>query len=207
MKVYFVTANEKKIAEIDGRLERFLERAQAQGQKRIEIEICPFKKHLDELLALDIQEIVRKKALEAYRAVRLPCVVEHGGLCMDAWRTSGEKSGLLGGIGQIVWDAVGDRMCHFLRKEDDRGAEAQSVIGYCDGKRIRTFCGTTRGEVTDHARGDHGFRWDPIFKPTGSEMTYGEMAPEEKRKTSPDEKAWDLFLQSLQEESLHTRVK
>jgi hypothetical protein len=33
------------------------------------------------------------------------------------------------------------------------------------------------------------------------------MAPEEKRKTSPDEKAWDLFLQSLQEESLHTRVK
>lgn len=207
MKIYFVTANETKLAESNDRLERFLERVHTQSQMHIDIDICPFKKHLDELLALDIQEIVRKKALEAYRAVRLPCVVEHGGLCMDAWRTSGEKTGLLGGIGQIVWDAVGDRMCHFLRKEDDRGAEAQSVIGYCDGKRIRTFFGTTRGEVTDQSRGDRGFRWDPIFRPTGYEMTYAEMTPEQKRETSPDEKAWDLFLQYLKADLLQARVR
>ena len=97
-------------------------------------------------------------------------------------------------------------MCGFLRAEDTRGAEAQSIIGYCDGRRVRTYPGRTKGEVTEHARGDRGFRWDPIFKPTGCDLTYGEMAPEVKRETSPDEKAWDLFFKSLEADSLQART-
>ena len=203
MKIYFVTANEKKIAESDERLQRFVERPQTRKRVRLEIEICPFKKHLDELLDTNIESIVRNKAIEAYRVVRLPCVVEHGGLFLDAW---GGSKGLLGGLGQIVWDAVGEGMCGFLRAEDTRGAEAQSIIGYCDGRRVRTYPGRTKGEVTEHARGDRGFRWDPIFKPTGCDLTYGEMAPEVKRETSPDEKAWDLFFKSLEVDSLQART-
>lgn len=203
MKIYFVTANEKKIAESDERLQRFVERPQTRKRVRLEIEICPFKKHLDELLDTNIESIVRNKAIEAYRVVRLPCVVEHGGLFLDAW---GGSNGLLGGLGQIVWDAVGQGMCGFLRAEDTRGAEAQSIIGYCDGRRVRTYPGRTKGEVTEHARGDRGFRWDPIFKPTGCDLTYGEMAPEVKRETSPDEKAWDLFFKSLEADSLQART-
>ena len=203
MKIYFVTANEKKIAESDERLQRFVERPQTRKRVRLEIEICPFKKHLDELLDTNIESIVRNKVIEAYRVVRLPCVVEHGGLFLDAW---GGSKGLLGGLGQIVWDAVGQGMCGFLRAEDTRGAEAQSIIGYCDGRRVRTYPGRTKGEVTEHARGDRGFRWDPIFKPTGCDLTYGEMAPEVKRETSPDEKAWDLFFQSLEADSLQART-
>lgn len=197
MKIYFVTANEKKIEESNGRLGRFVEREKVSP----DVELCVFRKYLDELLHPDIERIVRKKALEAYGVVHLPCVVEHGGLFLDAWRASDEKPGLLGGIGHIVWDAVGDRMCSFLRKEDARGAEAQSVVGYCDGRRIHVYSGVTKGEITDHALGSRGFRWDPIFKPTGSDLTYGEMEPEKKRETSPDEKAWDLFFQSLSGES------
>lgn len=204
MKIYFVTANEKKIAESDERLKRFVERAQTRERVRLEIEICPFKKHIDELLDTNIESIVRNKAIEAYRAVRLPCVVEHGGLFLDAW---GGSKGLLGGLGQKVWDAVGQRMCGFLRAEDTRGAEAQSIIGYCDGRRVRTYPGITKGEVTEHARGDRGFRWDPIFKPTECDLTYGEMTPEAKRETSPDEKAWALFFQSLEADSLQARRK
>ena len=203
MKIYFVTANEKKIAESDERLKRFVERPQTRKRVRLEIEICPFKKHLDELLDTNIESIVRNKVIEAYRVVRLPCVVEHGGLFLDAW---GGSKGLLGGLGEIVWDAVGEGMCGFLRAEDTRGAEAQSIIGYCDGRRVRTYPGRTKGEVTEHARGDRGFRWDPIFKPTGCDLTYGEMAPEVKRETSPDEKAWDLFFQSLEVDSLQART-
>ena len=203
MKIYFVTANEKKIAESDERLKRFVDRPQTRKRVRLEIEICPFKKHLDELLDTNIESIVRNKAIEAYRVVRLPCVVEHGGLFLDAW---GGSKGLLGGLGEIVWDAVGEGMCGFLRAEDTRGAEAQSIIGYCDGRRVRTYPGRTKGEVTEHARGDRGFRWDPIFKPTGCDLTYGEMAPEVKRETSPDEKAWDLFFKSLEADSLQART-
>lgn len=35
MKIYFVTANEKKIAESDERLKRFVERVQTQEQVRL----------------------------------------------------------------------------------------------------------------------------------------------------------------------------
>lgn len=202
MKIYFVTANEKEIAESDERVRRFVERVQTQERVPLDIEICPLKRHLDELLDPNIETIVRKKAIEAYRAVHLPCVFEHGGLFLDAWPGT---PGLLGGIGQIVWDAVGDRMCGFLRAEDTRRAVAQSVIGYCDGRRVRVYSGTTKGEVTEHARGDRGFRLDPIFKPTGYDLTYGEMAPEVKRETSPDEKAWELLLQAMKAEFLQAR--
>jgi XTP/dITP diphosphohydrolase len=202
MKIYFVTASDRKIAESDERSKRFVERVQTQERTRIEIEICSFKRHLDELLDPDIEKIVRKKAIEAYRVVHLPCVVEHGGLFLDAWPGS---PGLLGGIGQIVWDAVGDRMCGFLRAEDTRRAVAQSVIGYCDGRRVRVYSGSTQGEVTEQARGDRGFRWDPIFKPAGYDLTYGEMSSEAKRETSPDEKAWEDLLQSLKAEFLEAR--
>ena len=129
-KIYFVTANEKKIEESRYRFERFVERVQKDEGVRPEIEICVFRKQLDELLDPDVEKIVKKKALEAYRIVLQPCVVEHGGLFLDAWRAAQERPGLLGGIGHIVWDAVGDRMCGFLRKEDARGATAQ-VGGGC----------------------------------------------------------------------------
>lgn len=204
MKIYFVTANEKKIAESDERLKHFVERAQTQKRVRLEIEICPYKKQLAELLDTNIESIVRNKAIEAYRVVRRPCVVEHGGLFLDAW---GGSKGLLGGLGQKVWEAVGQGMCGFLRAEDTRAAEAQSIIGYCDGRRVRTYFGSTKGEVTEHARGDRGFRWDPIFKPTNCDLTYGGMAPGAKCETSPDEKAWTLFFQSLEADSLQARRK
>jgi len=192
-KIYFVTANDKKIEESRDRLKRF----EKDKGVRLEIEICVFKKQLDELLDADVEKIVKKKVLEAYRSVLQPCVVEHGGLYLDAWRAAQERPGLLGGIGQVVWDAVGDRMCGFLREEDARGAMVQSVVGYCDGRQIYVYSAVTRGEVTDQAHGTLGFRWDPVFKPAGCDLTYGQMTPEQKRKTSPDEKAWELFFESL----------
>jgi XTP/dITP diphosphohydrolase len=143
---------------------------------------------------------VKKKALEAYRICLQSCVVEHGGLFLDAWKTSQEKPGLLGGIGQVVWDSVGQLMCGFLRKQDTRAASAQSVVGYCDGRRIHVYSGTTRGELTCEERGAAGLRWDPIFKPAGSDLTYGEMTSEQKRETSPEEKAWEQFFTSVMKE-------
>ena len=102
--------------------------------------------------------------------------------------------GLPGGIGKIIWTAVGDRMCAFLREGDSREATAVSVVGYCDGRRIHTFRGETKGTVATSARGDYTHCWDPIFIPEGENETYGEMGPERKRATSQSIKALDKFL-------------
>lgn len=197
MKIYFVTTNETKIQQSQRRLERFIQRIEAEEGARLDLELCAYQKRLDELMDFDIERIVTKKALAAYQMLGLPCVVEHGGLYLDAWRSPNGERRLLGGIGQVVWEAVGDRMCDFLREDESRKAEAQSVVGYCDGRRVHVYSGTTHGEITDRSRGDHGYRWDPIFKPAGSELTYGEMSPEARLESSPDEKAWELFFESL----------
>ena len=52
-------------------------------------------------------------------------------------------------------------------------------------------------------RGAFSFNWDQIFIPDGSEQTYGEMGPEEKRRTSPAHKAWSKMLEALLEELKH----
>ena len=184
MKLYFVTNNPLKIRETLDHFER------SDVKARLGVELCVVEGELQEVLHPDIKEIVRQKTLMAYRLLGLPCVVEHSGLYLDAW------PGLLGGVGQMVWDAAGDRMCQFLREEDTREATAQSVVGYCDGRHIRVYCGETRGRITQQARGDYKFHWDPIFEPEGSELTYGEMGPVCKQETSPNIRAWDAFLKA-----------
>jgi XTP/dITP diphosphohydrolase len=184
MKIYFVTKNTNKISEFRDYLQH------CSVGSRIGIDFCIIEQHLDDILHHDLDVIVRHKVLEAYQEFRLPCVVEHGGLFMDA------LAGLPGGVGQVVWDAVKDRMCGFLHADDSKGAVARSIIGYCDGRRVRTYRGETRGLVAEHSRGEYLFHWDPIFIPEGSDQTYGEMGPEKKRETSPTVKAWDAFLKA-----------
>lgn len=182
MNIYYVTRSPFKPKEAEDC------QIALQGQYSAEISIQIVENELQEILHADIDRIVRAKTLEAYRQLALPCIVEHSGLFMDA------LPGLPGGLGQLIWKAVGDRMCEFLRPGDPRVATARSIIGYCDGQRIRLYHGETCGRVADRARGDYKFNWDPIFIPDGSDQTYGEMGLEKKRATSPAFKAWKAFL-------------
>jgi len=181
VKVYFLTTNEFKIAEIQD----YVTRRDVRARHGIELSIV--RQDLQEILDPDIGKIVREKAVGAYASMAHPCVVEHGGLFMDA------LPGLPGSVGKIVWDAVEDRICDFLRASDSRGAMVRSYLGYCDGRRVRVYMGETRGRVAERARGAYKFAWDPIFIPGDQSLTYGEMGLELKRDTSPVFKAWDAF--------------
>lgn len=183
MKLYFVTTNDNKACEAAA---FFAECKEAADQ---EIELCVVKHDLQEIMHPKLEEVVSWKAMEAYRYLRQPCLVEHGGLFFE------DLPELPGPLGKLIWNAVGERMCGFLRDTDSRRANARAIIGYCDGRRIRLYTGETRGEVATRARGDYNkSNWDPIFIPEGSRETYGEMGPDRKRPTSPFTKAWELFI-------------
>jgi len=181
VRLYFLTTNPFKVAEAQ-------HYAEWRGLRdRFGIDLTVLQEDVQEILHRDIGAIVREKAVDAYARIRHPCVVEHGGLFMDA------LPGLPGGVGKVVWDAVQDRMCDFLRQGDSRAATAQSFLGHCDGRRVRIYKGETRGKIAERARGTYAFAWDPIFIPDQSDRTYGEMGLELKRETSPVYKAWDAF--------------
>jgi XTP/dITP diphosphohydrolase len=56
----------------------------------------------------------------------------------------------------------------------DRSASFVSVFVYNDGNTVRTFVGKSEGRVSSKIEGP-GWGYDPIFIPTGSELTFGQL--------------------------------
>lgn len=74
--------------------------------------------------------------------------------------------------------------------EAQRTARFVSVITlvYPDG-RVLVARGVTPGRLTDEARGEGGFGYDPLFIPEGMDRTYAELSPAEKNRISHRGKA------------------
>jgi XTP/dITP diphosphohydrolase len=179
MKLYFVTTNAYKVKEVQQYL----------AGSGLELQVVAYP--IQEILNLDLEIVVKDKALKAYQYLAHPCVVEHGGLLIGA------LGGLPGGLSKVVWDNVGGKICSFLGPKDSRRAIAQSVVGYCDGQRIYTFKGETEGQLAESPRGLYDFQWDPVFVPDGESKTYAELGFPEKAKYSQAAKAWELLVGSL----------
>ncbi len=70
-------------------------------------------------------------------------------------------------------------------EDGKRGARFVCCAAYLseDG-RSHTEFGEVRGKIIRESRGESGFGYDPVFIPEGSELTFGEMAPSEKKTLS-----------------------
>ena len=74
--------------------------------------------------------------------------------------------------------------------EDGRRARFRCVVALArNGDLLGTFEGTVEGRITDKARGDAGFGYDPIFVPDGFEQTLGELPAQVKNAISHRAKA------------------
>lgn len=164
----FITRNPHKIAEVTAIL-------RADG-----IKVIPYEKTIEELQTTDVVKLVRDKALRAYERVGRPLFVEHTSLHLE------HLNGLPGGLTQIFWDSLeADRFAElFGRLAPNRRVTARTVIGYCDGKRIRVFNGDVKGAVVDTPRGSRAFQWDCVFQPAGYTKTFAEMGAQQKNKIS-----------------------
>jgi len=151
-----------------------------------------------EPLLCDLEKMVRFKAESAYRAVRVPCIVEHAGLILEGY----QAESFPGGLTQPMWDALGAQLfvasCSPLTKR----ATARAVIGYCDGMGLETFVGETTGSFSDMPKGSRTFYWDTVFCPDDfGSKTYAEIVGDDRRglieklKVSQSIKALKKFMQ------------
>jgi XTP/dITP diphosphohydrolase len=152
----------------------------------------------DEPLEIDLVAMVRHKAVSAYKALLMPCIVEHAGLVLK----SSFSSGFPGGLTQPMWDAL--TADGFLERTGAAGqaAVARAVFGYCDGMAVHTYVGETEGSIADKPRGDRKFYWDTVFCPGGyGGATYAEISGDpgrgipEKMKVSQSYRALRNFLE------------
>lgn len=138
-------------------------------------------------------DVTRAKCKAAYLAVQKPVIIEDTCLCFNAMK------GLPGPYIKWFLDKLGpEGLYDMLRAWDDKSAYALCTFAYCDGNLddIRLFQGRTEGEIVS-PRGPRNFGWDPCFQPTGYNLTYAEMGPEEKNKISHRSKALILLKEQL----------
>ena len=150
-----------------------------------------------EPLLCDLEQMVRFKVGSAYRAVRVPCIVEHAGLVLQGY----EGASFPGGLTQPMWDALGAELFVASCSSLTTRATARAVIGYCDGMNTETFVGETKGSFSKTPRGSRTFYWDTIFCPDGfQDRTYAEIVGTdrsgliEKLKVSQSIKALQKFM-------------
>lgn len=155
----------------------------------------------NEPLERDISIMVRHKSMSAYGKILAPCIVEHAGLVLPGLKDPSYP----GGLTQPMFDALNPE--EFVKSLSWSGddAIARAVVGYCDGFRIHTFVGETRGKIISEPRGDRNFYWDTLFIPDdGGGKTYAEIAEaslHEKMKISQSMKAFDKCLNYISRNS------
>ncbi|MDC3286960.1 RdgB/HAM1 family non-canonical purine NTP pyrophosphatase [Alphaproteobacteria bacterium] len=67
-------------------------------------------------------------------------------------------------------------------------------LAWPDG-HIESFEGRVSGTAVFPPRGSHGFGYDPIFQPTGYDLTFGEMVPQDKHAMSHRAHAFSQLLE------------
>lgn len=126
-----------------------------------------------EPLERNLEQMVRHKAISAYKGILEPCIVEHAGLILEDYA----EENFPGGLTQPMWDALG--AAKFLESIAwaDSKVIARAVVGYCDGMNVHVFTGETAGKFSKTPRGERDFYWDTVFIPdTGDGRTYAEIS-------------------------------
>lgn len=153
---YYTTSNDEKLREF----QHVFGSSPRIGYLRIPI---------TEILEVELEKLIVAKAIAAYKAARVPVLVEHGALCIDA------LNGLPGALVKPMWTALGEKLCSLV-PDTNRAARVRSAFCFCDGRERQVLIETVEGEIAPAPRGKGGFHWDPLFIPKGETRTFAELA-------------------------------
>ena len=130
------------------------------------------------------------KALQAADLSGLPALADDSGLCVEA--LGGDPGVYTANWAETPngrdWTLAMTKVEQALAtKGPDASRAAHFVcvlaLAWPDG-HVQWFEGRAEGTLTWPPRGAVGFGYDPVFVPTGSDLTYAEMAPEAKHAIS-----------------------
>lgn len=138
------------------------------------------------------------KARAAADASGLPALADDSGLAVNALKGEpgiysarwAETDGSGAAGGKRDFGKAMERVQQELTDQADQGNRDRSARFVCalclawpDGRQL-VFEGEVKGDMVWPPRGTLGFGYDPMFLPQGHEITFGEMAPEDKHAIS-----------------------
>lgn len=91
-----------------------------------------------------------------------------------------------------------DKVLSKMAKIKNRNARFRTVISLIIDGEERQFEGVVEGEILKEKKGNSGFGYDPIFRPSGFQETFAEMNLTDKNKISHRGRAVEKLIQYLQ---------
>ncbi|MFM2339156.1 MAG: RdgB/HAM1 family non-canonical purine pyrophosphatase [Bacteroidota bacterium] len=137
------------------------------------------------------------KSKTIYELTGKNCFSEDTGLEVAALNGApGVKSARYAGEDRS-FEANIEKLLSKLEGQTNRNARFRTVISlWIDGKEY-LFEGICEGSITTSKQGDYGFGYDPVFVPTGSNLTFAEMNMAEKNEFSHRRKATEKLITFL----------
>lgn len=136
-----------------------------------------------------LEENASGKARTIFDMTGTNCFSEDTGLEVAALNGEpGVKSARYAGNNRS-FDANIDKLLINLAGKPDRSARFRTVISLILDDHETQFEGECKGKIIETRKGGHGFGYDPVFVPDGSDKTFAEMTLAEKGEFSHRAKA------------------
>lgn len=144
-----------------------------------------------------LEENASGKSRTIYELMGINCFSEDTGLEVKALDGEpGVKSARYAGDDRS-FDANIEKLLINLAGKQDRSARFRAVISLLIDGGETLFEGICEGRIIEDKRGNQGFGYDPVFIPTGSVKTFGEMSMEEKTRYSHRARATEKLVAFL----------
>lgn len=175
IEIVFATNNPNKLLEVQSQM--------PDGIKLISLENIGCIEEIPET-----QKTIRANAIQKADYIKskynLDCFADDTGLEVEVLNGApGVHSARYAGPEKKADDNI-RKLTDALKNEENRKAQFRTVVALHFKGELRIFEGVCKGVITKVARGSDGFGYDPIFKPTGYQKTFGELSLEEKNSIS-----------------------
>lgn len=184
-ELIFATGNKNKAIEIESALpQNFI--VKTMKEAGIELDIPePFE---------TLEENSKHKAITIYQLTKKNCFAEDTGLEVESLNNEpGVRSARYGGETKSDQENIEKLLLH-LNGTENRTARFRTVMTLIVNGDVYQFEGICTGKINDKPTGMHGFGYDPVFIPDGSNHTFAEMVLAEKNKFSHRKKALTKML-------------
>ena len=136
----------------------------------------------------ETQNSLQGNALQKARFVRdkfgLDCFADDTGLEVEALNGApGVYSARYAGP-ECNFDDNMQKLLREMQDTDNRKARFRTVVALLLDGREYLFEGEVRGEILKQKAGDHGFGYDPVFRPEGYDKSFAQLSPELKNRIS-----------------------
>ena len=162
-ELFFASSNEHKFKEV----QRIL--------SNLGVNIKLFKTTLEEIQSNSLNEIAKRKAIDAFTKIQKPILIEDDGLFINS------LNGFPGPYSSYAYDTIRNKgIIQLLQNSEHRDAKFVAIIAYYNGiDEVKLFESSIPGKISKEIE-KGGWGYDPIFIPDGESKTYANVLDKDK---------------------------